>query len=666
MRTVASNINEQVNTGLASLALCWQITKRDGTIIRGTEHDRDLVVDTGDLAGTYASEFNINGSDLKISSDLSVDNLEVDGATDQVPGIAFSVADVESGILDGARVVMFLVDWNDPDAGQVITKAGYLGAISRDSDHRYKSEVRGLRQKLSQQIGQNYSEMCNVVRFGDARCKFDVASITQACVVESVTDRKHFTAAIIDPDLVPLPTQIVRGGEVQWTSGANTGFEREVKGMTVVDGVFTIELYEEAADEILIGDTLDVIPGCDRIVSTCAFVYDNLINYRGYGVFVPGVLAMQRGNTIVDCTLPTIEPQPPAPTIPGEEPSEPVPPGDPGGPAEPGGPTPPSGPIYPGGPAWAHGGGSFSGDHQSKIQQYEAWIGHRLDIIMEYFGAQTFNTWTDYHNFNAPKFIAAMTALQAMGRHTMPMVLSLAMIPQSHSNKQFRNPGVWDQYAAGDFNDHIEAMVDKLVSLCAARGRNPNTIYFRLGWEMSGDWYPWAVGDKIPQYKTSWGIAADIIRSRIPGAVMSWEPARRKGGTGRNVDIEDLCPAASKITTVGRSLHDSGPFTIDDATWNLQLNGNSQNYGLNHVAALATSLGKKLGFSEWSPQVTDCDATHLASPNGALFISKTYDFFVANQSRMLWDTFFTPGCCALYNRTTIPAAVAYKARWGGT
>lgn len=308
MRALTAALQAKISGRVTSFATCWRLTLKNGEVLRGTEHDRDMPIASGSLAGTYLAEFNISGSDLESTSDLAVDNVEVSGAVEQIFGTMIQVADIEAGVLDGASVIVFLADWTDPDAGQVIIRAGYVGQIFRDSNDRYKAEVRGLVQKLSQQIGQNYSEQCNVVRFGDARCTFNVALITQACVITAVESRRRFTADVVSSPGSPGLAALPRGGEVTWTSGANVGFTREVKLMTLVASTFTIDLYEETAADLVVGDLCDVVPGCDRLASTCRFVYDNLINFRGHGLFIPGALAMMRGNlTFEGCVAPSLE-----------------------------------------------------------------------------------------------------------------------------------------------------------------------------------------------------------------------------------------------------------------------------------------------------------------------------------------------------------------------
>lgn len=300
----AAHIREPVTT----LAVCWRIDKHNGESVLGTQHDRDITITTSqhtlvDLSGVYRAQAAITGSDVRSGSDSSVDNMEVEGATTTSDGdlvIDLTVADIEAGTLDNAPVTVFLVNWSDPDAGQAILRRGRLGALSRDSDGRYRTEVRGLAQLLSQNVGWVYQETCNVVRFGDARCKYDVESIRVEAPVTSVTSNKQF--AIAEPGSPP-PAGYPLGGEVTFLSGANAGFVREVKMSTVAGGSLTVELYEEFPDDVEVGDQLQLTPGCDRRWSTCR-AYNNLVNFRGWGVYIPGTMALMRGNAPGECEVP--------------------------------------------------------------------------------------------------------------------------------------------------------------------------------------------------------------------------------------------------------------------------------------------------------------------------------------------------------------------------
>jgi len=306
MKTFTPSFAEHIRQPTTSLAVCWHIQKNNGDIIYGTQHDRDITITVSqhavvDLTGTYLAQSAITGSDIRSSSDMSVDNMDVAGATDgSDAAIDLSVYDIEAGTLDGAPVTVFMVNWRDPDAGQAILRRGRLGALSRDSDGRYRTEVRGLAQLLSQNVGRVYQDHCNVVRFGDARCGYDVDSIRIDAPITTVTNNKIFSIA--EP-VTPPPADYPAGGEVLFTSGANLGFTREVKTTTAGGGSLTIELYEEMPANVAPGDQLQLTPGCDRRWSTCR-AYENLLNFRGWGLYIPGVMAMMRGPAPGQCEVP--------------------------------------------------------------------------------------------------------------------------------------------------------------------------------------------------------------------------------------------------------------------------------------------------------------------------------------------------------------------------
>lgn len=303
MRTLPAELLAHLRGEVSSLALCWTIEKGNGEIIRSTDHDRDIEITTGRYAGRYRSVANITASDVQSTSDMSVDNMEVDGAiSDQFEIPDITVAEIEAGLLDNAPVEAFGVNYNAPDEGQMIERRGYLGIPARDSDGRYKVEVRGIAQRLQQNLGSTYSERCNVVEFGDSRCGFNVAAATRTAVVTAVTSRRRFDIEITAGDPPPTATYF-DGAKMTFTSGANNTFFREVKRAVLVGSTLTITTWEEFPEEPVIGDTLALPPACDRLISTCRDVHNNIVNFRGYGAFIPGVLALMRSPVNSDAPL---------------------------------------------------------------------------------------------------------------------------------------------------------------------------------------------------------------------------------------------------------------------------------------------------------------------------------------------------------------------------
>jgi uncharacterized phage protein (TIGR02218 family) len=293
--------------GVTSLAICWHVLVPGRPALRGTDFDRGIAVTqtdstllavrpTLDLAGTYSSYAGIGGSDMRHTSDTSVSNMEIQGAvadpeSELIGGI--TVADIESGLLNGARAHVFYLNWRAPDAWQKTIAFGNFGQFSRDSDGLYRTEIRGLLQRLSQSVGDAATEGCIVQRFGDSRCKKNVVAITRAGVVTAATNRKAFQVSLT-PDTAPPIADYFKGGRVTFTSGDNEDFEFEAAAVVVADGVATILLWDEAPADIEVGDTLDLEPRCNRTASDCK-MHGNFVNFQGYGLFMAGAAALMKG-----------------------------------------------------------------------------------------------------------------------------------------------------------------------------------------------------------------------------------------------------------------------------------------------------------------------------------------------------------------------------------
>jgi uncharacterized phage protein (TIGR02218 family) len=304
MKTIPPLLLMDLRAQTTTLAFLWTITKLNGAVIRGTEHDLDIVMPTGvgwpnAAAGTYYAIANVTAGDIVSNSDLSVDNLSVDGAVPQAPYTAIpdvTVDDIEAGLLDMAPVAVYVCNWAAPAHGCFEIKSGFLGALTRDSDGKYITEVRGLSQLLSQIVIDTFSATCTVKKFGDGRCKFDVPSITITGTVATAINRRSFHADLAQAS--PLPPYSYVGGTLTFTSGANSGFAREVKlDPNTHAGVVT--LWEDFPETIAPTDAYTLSPGCDRLYPTCKDIYFNLGNWRGYGVFIPGADAILAGPATV-------------------------------------------------------------------------------------------------------------------------------------------------------------------------------------------------------------------------------------------------------------------------------------------------------------------------------------------------------------------------------
>lgn len=303
MKSIPAQLLADLRKDTTAIAFLWAIEMKDGRMIRGTDHDLDITIpSTGGspadpFEGTYWAGSNITPGDIAAGSDMSVDNLEVSGTIQDVGATVLdvSVADIEGGFLDAAPVSVLVCDWRNPEHGYYVVKRGFLGAISRDSDLKYTTEVRGMTQLLSQIIVQTFSERCNVVRLGDAKCKRTLTDVTFTGTVTAVTSQKKFTVSVDTGS--PAGTFSFASGVITFTSGLNATFFREVKGDPLVNaGVLT--LWEDMPATVMAGDTFEIEAGCPRTLTACRDTFANLVNFRGYGIFIPGVLAIMAGPVI--------------------------------------------------------------------------------------------------------------------------------------------------------------------------------------------------------------------------------------------------------------------------------------------------------------------------------------------------------------------------------
>lgn len=297
MKTLTTAMRNHLRGDAQTTALCWRIVKRDNTLVLGTEHDQDITIPSGPLAGTYLAGSNITPSNVKSSGDLSVDNLDVSGALAEDGSITIdiTVADIEAGNFNFAVIKSFFVNWADLTMGIVPVRSGVMGQVTYDSNGSYKTEVRGLSQLLQQNIIRTYSDKCNVIRFGDSRCNFNVASLTILATVSAVVSRKQFTLGASGA----AGTGQWFNGNVVGVAGSNGGFLRQVKSLASftqsAPASWEVVLDQPMPKDVMVGDTFNISPGCDRLWTTCLNDYNNIQNNRAYGKLIPGIDALLAG-----------------------------------------------------------------------------------------------------------------------------------------------------------------------------------------------------------------------------------------------------------------------------------------------------------------------------------------------------------------------------------
>lgn len=270
MKTLSAGLAAHLATGATTLCWCWRLARRDGTVMGFTDHDRDIVFD----GTTFEAAAGFAASDIKDAVGLGVGNLEVESA---LASGRLEEADLATGLYDDAAVEIFRVNWQDTSQ-RVLMRTGTLGEVRR-SGTAFTAEVRGLAHYLNQPRGRLFQYSCDA-DLGDRRCGVDVVSPTYrgTGAVAEVTSGRRFVAA----GLASYTDQWFTRGLLRFTSGANSGQAIEIKAHRLAGGAAVIELWQEPAQVVALGDAFTATAGCDKQLATCRAKFSNVANFRGF------------------------------------------------------------------------------------------------------------------------------------------------------------------------------------------------------------------------------------------------------------------------------------------------------------------------------------------------------------------------------------------------
>ena len=270
MKTASANLKAHLQGETLTICTLWKITRTDAEVFGFTDNSRDVTY-SGVL---YEAATGHTPSGVKTTSDLSVDNLEVQSI---LSSGKITEDDLHAGIWDYATIELMVVNYKALADGPMRFRKGWIGSVKTGRTY-FVAELRGMMQSLQQSIGRIYTAACDA-DLGDARCGVTLASFTVTGSVTTATSGRVFTdTARTEAD------NHFAGGLITWTSGDNDTYQMEVKGSTSA-GVITLQ--QAMPHGTVIGDTYSLSAGCDKLLETCKTKFNNVINFRGFP-HVPG------------------------------------------------------------------------------------------------------------------------------------------------------------------------------------------------------------------------------------------------------------------------------------------------------------------------------------------------------------------------------------------
>ncbi len=246
----------------------WKLTRADGRVMGFTDCDVDLVVE----GVTYEASAALSPSEAVTSLGLAVDEQEVQGG---INSDAVTEEDLARGLFDGASVEVLEIDWSSQRRHDTLGHY-YLGEVSR-TEVSFTAELRSEAGNLAQKRGRFVTSTCDA-ELGDNRCGFDATALQVSCTIGALVGEADFVV-----DGLPAGTDnTYSGGTLIWTSGANLGQRHDVRAHRGSN----LGLWRAPLEPMSAGDAFDLLPGCDKSISTCHARFSNSANFRGFPTIV--------------------------------------------------------------------------------------------------------------------------------------------------------------------------------------------------------------------------------------------------------------------------------------------------------------------------------------------------------------------------------------------
>lgn len=270
-RTYTAALQSLLDARTFRRATLWQIDREDGVTLRFTDHDIEIEYD----GETFSPAGGFDASARQQNAESAPQNLEVIG---MIASGAITEKDLRDGRYRNAEITETVVDWRYPWVGAFVVNKYWIVETEHNGES-WVARLEGMKRWLIPDVGNIFSRNCRH-ELGDSMCGVALGGFTESRTVTTVNDaRLEFLATGMT-----ATADYFAYGKLTWTSGNNNGLVFDVK-MSGAGPLARLQL--PTPDDIQVGDTFDIIAGCDKLHDTCKTKFSNLVNYGGFP-FIPG------------------------------------------------------------------------------------------------------------------------------------------------------------------------------------------------------------------------------------------------------------------------------------------------------------------------------------------------------------------------------------------
>lgn len=279
-RALHASLQAKLNSGTTNLCHIVTITRKDGQVFRYTDLDIDVTV-SGNL---YESSNSFQVSAITSSSNNGIQSTNCNIF---FSASGFTEIDTVRGAYDYAAVEFAVVDYIHPEWGKVILLTGKMSSINGTNRKQGQFEMNGILSIADQKIGEYYSSECRA-NLADVRCKVPLVDVQGTGAITGALSNSFFYAILAGPNPID---GLYNNGVITFTSGLNLGVSMEIISQlhNLAGPANELKLFLSLAlpNNVQVGDTFDIVSGCDKRPITCKNKFDNIVNFRGEP-FVPG------------------------------------------------------------------------------------------------------------------------------------------------------------------------------------------------------------------------------------------------------------------------------------------------------------------------------------------------------------------------------------------
>lgn len=344
MRTVTAGLKAAMSATPRTLGWLGKFVFADGTTIRVSGTGENVTFDeeaNSPLAATvWTKDKSFTVSQLKSRGNGDVPDGDITAPT-AISG-AYDSEDVFNGVFEGMEITLWMIDYTDPSDGSMQLGPYTVSEIQYDDRGKIAAfECRGILQRAKEvtvdensvgcrsTLGDQRVGHCNVPLYPDDRANstaysvgdyirvptagnygnrmfrcstagttaasqpvydYTIANTTtdgtavftaedawvRSATVATVTSTGDFTLTISEARAVNGWFEL---GAIKWITGNNAATYNQVRVWT--QSTSRVQTWSTAQKTVQVGDTLEIIPGCDKVFATCQTKFDNTINYRG-------------------------------------------------------------------------------------------------------------------------------------------------------------------------------------------------------------------------------------------------------------------------------------------------------------------------------------------------------------------------------------------------